>query len=199
MTLGAVALVLALSGCSWFSGTAKEKVEPLPLACPRVSIDKVTSHLTRFRDGPGRDITDKTLEAEITGFTGDCGRTKTGEDVTLTVAFSANRGPAAKERTLDIPYFVAVSRLAPLSGRDKADGEAPAVGSDGSREREILSKQIFRVASAFPEGINTIRFRDEDIVLELRLSPSETARGYTVHLGFQLTPEEIEYNRGRLQ
>lgn len=218
----ALVVALAVSGCSLWAEketeagktepgktepakpeSAKKQAAPAPLTCPHVTIDRATSTLTRFRDGPGRDITDIDLEAEILGYTGDCGRTKAGVDVMVAVSFSATRGPAAKGRSADVPYFVALSRLSSPLLEEKIDSETgektmvrkTGPEGDASWEREILSKQVFQISSLFPEGSNVIHFRDEEIVLELPLAAGESPRNYTVHLGFQLTREQIEYNR----
>lgn len=181
-----MALLAALSACA--SAEQKKKVEAL--VCPHVSIDRATSSLTRFKDGPGRDITDIELEGEIVGFNGDCALRKTGVDLNVMVRLAATRGPAAKDPYAEVEYFVAVTRLPPAT-RD-ADGKAiPAPAA----ERKILTKEIFKVGTQFPPGVNTVTYRDEQVDLAIPMDGDATTESFEIFVGYQLTREQLDYNR----
>ena len=161
--LAAAAAALLLSACN-----------RTPPACPRATILSDGATVTKFRDGPGRDLTDVVAQAEIVDTVVECDYDRTGVDVAMQIAIAATRGPADRARMADFDYFVAVA----------------------DAQRNILAKEIFRVRIAFPETqsrTGTIEY------IEPRIPLKERAQGvsYQIVVGFQLTPEELEWNRTR--
>jgi hypothetical protein len=145
-----------------------------PPACPRASIINDGASVTRFRDGPGRDLTDVTMQAEIVDIAVECDYDRRGVDVALQVAIAATRGPADRSRAADFDYFVAVA----------------------DPQRNILAKEVFRVQFKFAPNEQRVGTVDE---IEPRIPLKSRADGveYQIIVGFQLTPEEIEWNRTR--
>ncbi|MEO5374459.1 MAG: hypothetical protein H7840_09285 [Alphaproteobacteria bacterium] len=182
-------LLAALTACS----SSGEKKRTAPLVCPHVAIDRATATLTRFREGPGRDITDVELEGEIIGFDGDCAFSPTGSgvDVTLMVRMSATRGPAARDPYAEVEYFVAVTTAPPPPKSPDGSPQPP----DQTQDRRILNKEVFKVGTSFPPGINTVRYRDEEIELKIPIPPETSAAAYEVFVGYQLTRDQLDYNR----
>ena len=84
------------------------------------------------------------------------------------------RGPAAAERRANVAYFVAVL--------------------EGDR---ILDKQIFPLRAEFPANADRVRLTGDDVELRLPVRPDKTAAAYRIEVGFQLTPEELAFNRAR--
>ncbi len=162
----APALALALSGCGLLSGN------PPPIPCPKVFLTQNTSHLTRFRPGPGRDITDVDYQADISGYTGSCAYEKDKVSVDLNIAFDVTRGPANKTRHAAFEYFVAIPKIYP----------SPA------------GKGVFDVEFDFSPDQTEARFGDE-IEIDVPLKKMEEGPSYEIYVGFQLTPAELEYNR----
>ena len=148
------------------------QAEDLP-DCPQIVIEKPTSKLTQFRDGPGRDITDIVLQAELEGFNGYCEAVDDGLEVAMTANFTATLGPAAQGRTQRMAYFVAVV--------DKSD--------------VILNKAVFPVTMTFPDNINRVRVHDEEVVMTLPLAAGQTGPDFRIYIGFQVTRDQLEYNR----
>lgn len=147
---------------------------PPDVACPEVRVDSDTSRLVKFREGPGRDLTDVVYEARISGFAGDCGPSETPGmvNVRMKVAFAVSKGPAYGGGTNQFTYFVAVPAYYP----------APS------------AKQVFPVSFSFPEGnVTTMFLRDEAVTVDVPV-PAEGGAP-PVYVGFQLTAEELEYNR----
>jgi hypothetical protein len=164
---------LALAGCGLF---AKDKAPP---PCPRVSLLSDASHETRFADGPGRDIIDIVLEAEVTDVKRACqyevdDKTETGKiETQLLVSLDLSRGPAAKSRETTFSYFVALTDAA----------------------HNVLQKQVFPNKVEFPPNRSRVAWTDEAVTITIPLVAKQTGRDFEVYVGLQLTPDEVEYNR----
>jgi hypothetical protein len=143
-----------------------------PPACPQVAIISDGATVTKFREGTGRDLTDVLAQGQIVDAAVDCSYDRRGVDVALQVAISATRGPADRSRTASFDYFVAVT----------------------DPQRNILAKEVFRVDFRFPvnqERVGTV----EEIEPRIPLKARADGVDYQIVVGFQLTPEEIEWNR----
>jgi hypothetical protein len=143
-----------------------------PPACPRATIIGDGSSVTKFREGPGRDLTDVVAEGQIVDVAVECGYDRSGVDVALQVAITATRGPADRSRNAEFAYFVAIT----------------------DAQRNILAKEVFQVRFEFPPNQQRVGQVDE---IEPRIPLKDRAEGvsYQIVVGFQLTPEEIEWNR----
>jgi hypothetical protein len=143
-----------------------------PPACPRASIIGEGSTVTKFRDGTGRDLTDIVAQGEIVDVAVECDYDRRGVEVALQVAIAAQRGPADRSRVAEFDYFVAVA----------------------DAQRTILAKEVFRLRFEFPATQARIGTIEE---IEPRIPLKSRAEGvdYQIIVGFQLTPEEIEWNR----
>tara|TARA_B100000315_G_scaffold233025_1_gene245839 strand:+ start:8056 stop:8640 length:585 start_codon:yes stop_codon:yes gene_type:complete len=174
--LGCLGLILA--GCETAESLnpfAKKK--PLP-ACPKVQLLKDTDIITAYRAGPGRDITDIRFEAELRGFTGEC--EYIGEkgvyskvNVTIKVGFDITRGPAEKSRATNVSYFVAMPEFYPRP----------------------QGRKVFTTRVNFPENRNSMRVIDEAVEVSIPITKSRPGPGSKIYIGFQLTPEQIKFNR----
>ncbi|MGE5475413.1 MAG: hypothetical protein ACM3Q1_02060 [Bacteroidales bacterium] len=163
----AVALLpLVLASCSVFG---KKETPP----CPPVYILADAGKLTKFRPGPGRDLTDVEYEAEIQGFTGGCKYDEKGALIDLQVSFSVKRGPADTDHKAEFNYFVAVPLYYPSPD----------------------AKAEFATTVPFPEGTNYVRYTDEEVVLRVPVKDKDLISKYEIYLGFQETPEELNRNR----
>ncbi|KAA5607659.1 hypothetical protein F1188_02570 [Roseospira marina] len=162
-----------LAGCSG----AFEQAEQRP--CPPVRLEATTATLTAFRPGPGRDLTDVELEAELAGYRGECQYDDDDGTVTVDLALdiTASLGPAATERTQTLRYFVALPRFYP-------------------NER---GKQVFESTLAFPANMDRVRYVGEELSIEVPMDPDDSALDYPIYIGFQLTPEQVEFNRSQRQ
>jgi len=169
---GLVGLGVLLSACS---GSVFTREETRP--CPPVRLEATTAQLTQFRPGPGRDLTDVVLDADLTGYQGSC---QYDDDegvvrVDLTLSFAAALGPAAADRRQAFKYYVAIPRYYP----------------------DPKGKQVFETAIAFPEGTDRVRYVGEEVRLSLPVGEGGTADDLPIYVGFQLTPEQMEYNRAQ--
>ena len=160
-----LALLALLAGC----GDGTMKFAP---ACPQISLLGEGADLTRFA-GTGRDVTDRVLEARLTGVEGACRAGRNDEVVTtLKVQAELRRGPAAQGRRLPLPYFVAVL--------------------EGDR---ILDRKDFVLEANFPANVDGIRLAGEELELRFPNTAERGAARYRVVVSLQLTQEELAFNR----
>ena len=88
------------------------------------------------------------------------------------MTLSAERGPALQTSQFSFDYFVTI--LTP----------------DGA----VSAKEVFRTPVGFPSGV----FRAgalESLTQTIPLESGADARGYSILIGFQLTEDQVEYNR----
>ncbi len=167
-SLGLLLLTAAgLAGC----GPTLPKFPP---ACPVTAILRDGADLTRFR-GAGTDLTDMVVDGRITGLSGKCSL----DDLThlhtvISVSMDLSRGPAMEGRQADVTYFLSVSR-----------GDA------------ILDKRDYTFNVEFPRNSERVRLVGDQIDLVLPINDKLTGAAYSVLVGFQLTPDELAFNRRR--
>ncbi len=144
--------------------------------CPQAYMVKDATRSTDYAPGGGRDLIDIEFNAEIVDIAWDCLYETEQRFVDVEVQFfvRALRGPASQERQTTFPYFVVV-----------ADPEGT-----------VLAKRVFGIDVAFPGNaleighIETVRQR-------IRFPTLAGAADYTIFVGFQLTPEQLEEARAR--
>jgi hypothetical protein len=166
------ASLLALSGCGASQSSAGPQFAP---PCPQPVLIRPAEDVTRY-NGAGRDLTDMVLDGRITGLHGSCRLAdQAGQlDVSVQVDMELARGPAARGRALDVPYFVAAT-----------EGE------------QILGKQTLTEHVVFPPNVDRVRVSGRAITLHLPIGPQKSGAAYAVTVGFQLTPDELQQNRAR--
>lgn len=166
-----LALILAgagaLSGCSWFRGDYDDGV------CPVVAIPDDLSHVTQFQGG-GTDFANVAVTGRLTDAKGDCTFDKDGISVSMKVTLVAQRGPAGSTvPNADFAYFIAI------------------LNQDG----KITAKKLFPSPVTFADNqqrAGSVESIDERIPLR----DYHLAGKYRIEIGFQLTQEELSYNRG---
>lgn len=168
-TLALSALALLVAACGIFD-------KDVAYRCPAVFILEDAKDLTRFKAGPGRDITDILFEAEIVNFVGDCDYDEGQAEIELSVQIRVERGPANKGRKVEFDYFVAIPEF-----RTEAEG-----------------KSIFKVVGEF-EGNRTRMIYQDDLDMTIPVKVPTDGAALEIVLGFQLTPDELKFNRSRTQ
>ncbi len=144
--------------------------------CPQLALLRDGGDLTRFA-GSGRDIIDLVLDAHLTAVPASCkylDRSNTKVQATLSVMMSLGRGPAMRGRAIDVPYFIAVT--------------------EGDR---VLDRQGYGLRAEFPANADRITGRSDPVTLDFPVSRDKSAAAYQIWVSFQLTPEELAYNRGQ--
>ncbi|MDR3519017.1 MAG: hypothetical protein P4M00_24730 [Azospirillaceae bacterium] len=171
--------VILLGGCcALFAGCSTLGLSGPPpktvagRACPKVGFVPDATQITQFRDGPGRDLTDIVARAGLLDFRGQCDYDDEGVTVSFNLFIGAERGPAFKgTEPAHLPYFVAIT--------------AP----DG----EIVAKQEFSAAIDFKDAARG--GTAESLEQRIPLPKGKDARAYTVMAGFQLSRDQLAYNR----
>ena len=130
--------------------------------------------LTQFR-GTGTDLTDMVVDGRITGLRGKC----TAVDpehlrTSVAVSMQLTRGPAMQGRTVDVTYQISASR-----------GDT------------ILDVRRFPLHVSFPQNSSTVAVTDSEVDIDLPTTGKLSGVDYRVLVGFQLTPEELAFNRRR--
>lgn len=141
------------------------------LVCAPAAVVAGTGTLTHFSDGPGRDTGDVQYRAEISNLAVTCRKRSGGLETTITFELSAYSGPADTTGSAEIPFFVAVT-----------------LGSE-----EVLSKRIFSSEHYFPVQSGYSAYREE-VVEFLPVFEGREVKEYEILVGFQLSPEQLEYN-----
>ncbi len=167
----AAAVLAAGAGLAGCANTNGQKFAP---ACPQTGILRDGSDLTRFRS-TGTDLTDMVIDGRITGLSGKCALDDpTHLRTSISVAMDLTRGPAALGRQADVTYFISVSK-----------GQA------------ILDKADYTFTVNFPRNGDRQGLRGEQIDLVLPIDAKTTGADYRILVGFQLTPEQLAFNRRR--
>jgi hypothetical protein len=173
-----VALPLALGGCSWLgmgsNDDAADLESSLPKPCPSIGVLSGADRITIF-NGSGRDLTDIVARAEIRKAVIQCKYDTDDSTISVDLAYdgTASLGPAATSRDLTLKGFLAIVR------------------TDGKRD----SKQIYEIPISFAGATREVRFTKtiEDTVVSYGGSVNGSI--YEFLVGFQVTPEQLEYNR----
>ena len=170
----ALAGLALLAACG---GAERDPMAQVTAPCPRVALLGEAADLTRYQPGTN-NLSGLVLDAKLTGFNARCDYAPRGAglDVTLRLAISAERGPAAQGREAALPYLVAV------------------VTSDESR---VLAREAYSAQVSFPNNVSRVQTRGEEISIRLPGPDPQEAAKRTVLLGFVLTPEELALNRRR--
>jgi len=179
----AVALLgLGLGACSAYEYASDKLSAPILLQCPNYWVVADAASVVKFRDGPGRDLTDVNYEGEIVDVKLGCvsnvdRKTRTGTmDVDVTVRINASRGPANRDRKARFDYFVRVL----------------------DKNKKILKSDNLSVAINFPGNKTRLQFRTPPLTLELPITTKWPSSYYRIFAGFKLTREELDSNREKL-
>ncbi|WP_448189106.1 hypothetical protein [Azospirillum sp. sgz301742] len=167
--LGLFAGLFALAGCSLLGGA--EQPGDVALACPKVGIVRELQEATQFRPG-GKDMTDISSRAALTDYSGNCEYGSDGVTLNLNLFVLAERGPALQGNQASYRYFVALTR---------PDEETP------------VSKSEFDTTVEFPKGQSRVVTKEE-LAPKIPLPKGTNAKNWKVLVGFQLTPEQLDFN-----
>jgi hypothetical protein len=164
-------LVLVLAGC----GGKSSKDDIVSNYCPTPLTVQDAAHLTRFKEGPGRDPRDIVFEADIGGASVSCSLGKNQLQVDLTVRVAATAGPSVAPGQTRVPYFVRV------------------IDSSGSVTQGQDFSADFKLSPASPRGAS-----QEELTLRLPFNKASDLGGYRVAIGLKPTMDELNYNRSAI-
>lgn len=173
----ALGLASALGGCSVDDGAGTLRTilgtGASGKSCPRALVVSDARNYYELAAG-GRTSDDLRLTGRIGLPTAGCEVDEGRLRVTLSLPIEVVRGPRLKDGSFEVrlPYFVAVTDL---SGR-------------------ILDKQVF-TASISMGGDQKLASKVERIEQVIPLKSGEDATRFVIYAGFQLTAEQLEFNR----
>ena len=173
----ATGLLLAVSTVILAACSAPDNLPPP--SCPKATILEETSTLTRFREGPGRDPIDVNFTGTVTHLNGSCiydvdedtGAGILNMDVQVEVR--VDRGPANRDRKVQFQYFVSILDI----------------------NGKVIAKEIFPLAIEFHGTKMTSRETDDPVIMAIPVTGSQDSRDFSIFVGFQLSADEIRYNR----
>jgi hypothetical protein len=171
LRLALFAAPLLLGACETLNSINFNPKPEAPPPCPRAVVGENAGRLTRF-SGAGKDAANVVFKAEIGDLTGTCGYDDNTIDVDMQVQLIATRGPAATQDTAKFNYFVAVAR----------------------NDKTILSRDSFDAEIELPAD-KTKNGTADEIQQTIPLPKGETGADLTIIVGFEMTPDELEYNR----
>ncbi len=164
--LAILGLAVALTGCS-----TEKKERKARMICPATAVVSGTGTLTRFADGPGRTEDDIVYRAEISNLAIACQKRGDGIDATISFEISAWPGPADTTGAARIPFFVAVA----------------------TKDNRMVAKKVFFSEHRFTADGKPSRFR-ERFTQFVPGTKEKPAKDYEILIGFQLSPDQLEYN-----
>jgi hypothetical protein len=174
-------LAIVLLGCSKNSflgslGSVGGGGDLSGLACPQVAILEAPGALTRFSEGKVGNISDVRFQArmEVTRVTCDIEEKVTY--VTANAKLVVLRGPAETTGEVNFSFFVAI-----------LDGH-----------KEVILRQAFPIIVKFEGPQRKIEFEDS-ISFEIDRKENVDPGTYTIYAGFEMSPEELKFNRRRLR
>ena len=176
-------LALGLGACSAYEYVTDTLARPLVLKCPNYWVVADATSVVKFRDGPGRDLTDVNYEGEIVAVQLGCisninRKTRTGTMIVdVTVRFDAARGPANRDRKARFDYFIRI--LDP--------------------NRKILKGEDLGIVIDFPGNKTRLQFRSQPLVFELPITSKWPRSYYRIFAGFKLTRDELDFNRKKIK
>jgi hypothetical protein len=165
-----VGLLTLLDGC----GPGKDQFAPV---CPRATLLWQAADLNRYRDESAagvKDIRDLILSGRVVAVPAKCEAGKTAQELAADVGVTVQltRGPAMQGRATDVQYFLAVTE-----------------------NGNILDKQVYHSPVVFPANVDQVTLSSQVVHMVFPVSATKSGAAYTVLTGFQLTPEELAYNR----
>ena len=164
--------VLAAVPVALFMAGCSSSEPPPP--CPSVGTPSPLESFTQFEPAGGRDLTQVKFSGKFSGFQSTCEYDDTGVDVDLAIQMIVERGPADRDRQADLQYFVAV---------ENGPGN-------------LTAKHVFDVGIPF-EGNSRRLARVEELQLRIPLPADLSFSKVRVLVGFQLTQEQVDYNRSQ--
>ncbi len=183
----AKSMIVALAGLLGLAGCGADNIPfytpPVVYACPDYAILEDAATLTAFQDGPGRDITDVTVRAEITQVRMECitdvdSDTRMGHmEIKIIPVIAAEMGAANTAEAATLPYFIAV------------------IGP----EKKILYREALSMDVSFKNNRTRLIALAPSTTVELPLTSQIRNRYYQIYTGFALTEEQAAFNRKRIR
>jgi len=181
--LATLAVVLLVAGCA---GNPKDA----GVACPNTGILQDADGITVFKDGEAQGIENVVTSARVVNYGGGCAWRDGQVDFALMIDFQAVQGAEGKKlKRFNFPYFVAV--LGPDEQVLQRQSFSTTVPFDNKRQG-AAAVDASRTHAVYLGKAGQMR---EEHRLRLPVQDRESAPQYKVVIGFELTPEQLAFNR----
>jgi len=168
--LNFLSFYILLIVCLFFSGCAIGPVPP----CPIVRVDQNTAIITKFRNANETDPDAALYKAQIVSFEGSCSFNSDGVEVNISIDLVIKNRPLDGLEAENFYYFVSLPRFFP----DKS------------------GKKVFSIQTEIlPDSNDSQKFRESGISVFIPLEDRMLAASHDIYIGFQLTDEQLRYNR----
>ena len=142
--------------------------------CPIPAILVDTSTITIFRAGTTPDLANELYSVRLISAEADCVYNNSTSIVraSMDLTFKATRAPSSEGATYTVPYFVAVH-----------EGD------------KIFAKRTYNLRFSFAPGAATATIKQAPEQTRILIQNGKLPWNYQLLSGFQMTPEQIEYNQ----
>ncbi|UUX48718.1 hypothetical protein NUH88_15040 [Nisaea acidiphila] len=162
-----LALLALVAACSSDDGP--------PPGCPRTDFVTDLDHVTVFTDGAVGDLTDVRFDARFGSLSAVCNFDSDALAMDIGFQVVATRGPANRDNKADVTYFLAI---------------ADETGA-------VIAKEVFEASLPFKGNLRRVAITDEFEPTIPYPANRLTLNNYRVMIGFQLTQEQLAYNRSQ--
>lgn len=174
-----IASALVLTGCQTVRDTLGDP-EPNPGPCPN-ALALYDAHRSVEMAGEELAYANVGFTAEILNVVGRCrysGENADPIDMQVGVRMAFGRGPAAVGSSKTYQLFVAVTRT----------------------DSAVIAREVFPVTVRFERGQDRVEVIEEFAPITIpRANPTTSGANFEVLLGFELTDEELQFNRDGLR
>ena len=146
------------------------------LVCPVPAILADARSVAVMRPGTPSDLANELYRVTMTNAEGDCVYDQRTQVVrsSLDLTFHATRAPSRDAATYSVPYFVVVNENA-----------------------KVFAKRLYNLNVYFAPGAVTADIKESPADVSIQIGAGRLPWNYEEVAGFQLTPEQIDYNRLR--
>ena len=163
--------VMLLTACNTVADVNPFSKDTIDVGCPTIGILKEAEKLKKFRLGGSKEPSGVVFDARISRVVGKCSVTqsKLTANINSGLEVLADGGPALKEDSAQLEYFVAVT----------------------DPDEKIVSRETFAVKLEF--GKDSRKARAVDYVsFSIPNATPEVLRGYRIFYGIQMTRDELD-------
>ena len=165
----AITVAILLTGCAFLD-------EGTPNVCPSTAILDDAGELVRFASAPPKGPGDIAFQTRMKRLTLLCEVDDKSVEMDLFAAMEVVRGPANPKGEAKFVYFIAIL----------------------DKDKNILNRIKFPMIAQFQRRETKLEFT-EDMVVTIPKKETALPKDFYVYLGFEMTPEELAYNRKRRQ
>lgn len=146
-------------------------------SCPEIRLIEELASYSEFSDSSSTRDSDLVSRVKIADVKSACHTDERTVTADLKLAFEGVLGPQARQSTSEKPFFA-----------------YPFFVAIASPEGKILAKEVFAAGMAYPAGQNRHVYY-ENIRQIIPIEARDHGRPFKILLGFQLGPDQLEYNR----